>query len=339
VSLKVLDLSFNAITTVPNEILNFYRLQQLVLNDNRINRLPWRMDKLRRCKILFLQNNDLRFFPSFLVKMRGLEVLEISNNPVDNVTYGQPRSADDLLAVLAKQRPPSMYEADLVKEHPVQSADHVLLKNILRYKEGINSMEEFCKKELNTENLHFFLKVRKFRLNFKSATEIKHPDLIAEAKNINEHFVKVKSPEQINFSFDVLHKLRTKFDDDKELNQWMFDEVFDIVTQYLVDEILGRFKTMRENTSLLAQVHKQVDKRRKEKFTLCGKKPTPIPSKNHNRGKSMPRNKSVDLTSSQHSQSSELVSEAISFETRSFSEVRSSDILRPSAAGAVRPNE
>lgn len=85
--------------------------------------------------------------------MRSLEVLEISNNPFDMATYGEPRSAEELLQALCKQPVPEMYQEEAAQmDVALKDTPRDLLHTIMRYKEGVASIEDFCRKELNVEN-------------------------------------------------------------------------------------------------------------------------------------------------------------------------------------------
>ena len=88
-----------------------------------------------------------------LRRMKSLEVLEMSDNPFDAHLYGQPHSAAELLQTLCAQPVSALYASDAAAVHVAPwDTPRALLRGLLRYKEGIASVEDFCRKELNVEN-------------------------------------------------------------------------------------------------------------------------------------------------------------------------------------------
>lgn len=122
---------------------------------------------------------SFRFLPSyFLNRIVALEVFEFSNNPFHN-SYGQPRSADDLLQALAGQRviPPIYSEKDDILPSPplgggaggesssvrmreklekqMISPAAKFLRSLLKFKEGSAAFKDLCSREHIGDNFEY----------------------------------------------------------------------------------------------------------------------------------------------------------------------------------------
>lgn len=75
--LRVLDLSFNQLTTLPAALAKLSRLQMLNLSGNQLERLPSVVSRLTGLRTLDLSLNPLRQLPPTLAKLQRLERLDL----------------------------------------------------------------------------------------------------------------------------------------------------------------------------------------------------------------------------------------------------------------------
>ncbi|KZV83694.1 hypothetical protein EXIGLDRAFT_842752 [Exidia glandulosa HHB12029] len=78
--LRVLNLSFNEITTLQGWTQNFATLEELYLSGNKITTLPDDLHRLKRLSVLFLNGNKLQTLPAELTKLSNLSVLDVGSN-------------------------------------------------------------------------------------------------------------------------------------------------------------------------------------------------------------------------------------------------------------------
>ncbi|XP_018578634.1 leucine-rich repeat protein 1-like [Anoplophora glabripennis] len=78
-SLLLLDVSYNELTYIPNQICKLHKLTTLNLNNNLIKTLPAGIGNLRNLKIFSASNNFLVVLPGSIKKLR-LHSIDISNN-------------------------------------------------------------------------------------------------------------------------------------------------------------------------------------------------------------------------------------------------------------------
>ncbi|TAE46864.1 MAG: leucine-rich repeat domain-containing protein [Bacteroidetes bacterium] len=79
---RILDLSGQGLTEVPDTVWKMRALEQLYLNDNHLQVLPGQIGKLRRLKVLDLSNNHLSKLPPQLCRLSDLESISIVGNPI-----------------------------------------------------------------------------------------------------------------------------------------------------------------------------------------------------------------------------------------------------------------
>ncbi|KAJ8934464.1 hypothetical protein NQ314_013339 [Rhamnusium bicolor] len=99
-SLLLLDMSYNELTFVPNQICKLHKLTTLNLNNNSIKTLPAGIGNLRNLRIFSASNNSLVVLPGSIKKLK-LQSIDISNN---NFEQCIPNGA----AIFSKPLPVSM---------------------------------------------------------------------------------------------------------------------------------------------------------------------------------------------------------------------------------------
>lgn len=80
---KSLDLSYNNLQSLPEEIRNIRRLIELNCEINQINRLPENIGKLRSLKVLKLSSNRLSIIPDAVGSCCNLKELHLDNNQIE----------------------------------------------------------------------------------------------------------------------------------------------------------------------------------------------------------------------------------------------------------------
>ena len=75
-----LDLSFNRLRFIPDEIGKLSRMTNLNCENNDIESLPESMGKLRLLKVLKVSKNNLTSLPTSIGKCRKLTELYVDNN-------------------------------------------------------------------------------------------------------------------------------------------------------------------------------------------------------------------------------------------------------------------
>ncbi len=78
-----LDLSFNQLQCIPEEIGKLNRMTTLNCENNAIERLPESMGKLRALKVLKLSKNNLTNLPESIGKCRKMTMLHLDNNRIE----------------------------------------------------------------------------------------------------------------------------------------------------------------------------------------------------------------------------------------------------------------
>ena len=79
-TLKVLDLSYNYITVIPDEINKLKKLTSLKLGDNEIRTIPFKIGELTELERLEVFRNKITRLPSSMSKLKKLTVLDVSEN-------------------------------------------------------------------------------------------------------------------------------------------------------------------------------------------------------------------------------------------------------------------
>jgi hypothetical protein len=81
--IEFLDISFNQITHLPDEIAQLKRLKYFRCTDNQLQELPAGISDLTLLEELNLEGNKLRSLPQKLYKLKKLKVLKLGGNPLD----------------------------------------------------------------------------------------------------------------------------------------------------------------------------------------------------------------------------------------------------------------
>ncbi|WP_309474997.1 leucine-rich repeat domain-containing protein [Leptospira noguchii] len=71
----------NGFKTLPKEIGNLQKLQELYLNNNQLTTLPKEIGNLQKLQELYLNNNQLTTLPKEIGKLKKLNVLDLTGNP------------------------------------------------------------------------------------------------------------------------------------------------------------------------------------------------------------------------------------------------------------------
>ena len=156
-------------------------------------------------------------------------MFEFVENPFHS-SYGQFRSADDLLHALAKQKLPPIYHDEAQSMKVAQSPAAVFFKYLLRLKEGLHAMKEFCSKRHVAENfeyalpylpfddelltslftVRFYRRVDDFQHKYNSHKEIHHVDLERDAKAIIDNFIGPDATKKLRLPLEVLTKAQAR---------------------------------------------------------------------------------------------------------------------------------
>jgi hypothetical protein len=83
----VLDLSNNQIRTIPSEIGELTKLEELYFQDNILDMFPAEVRKFTKLRILDLSNNNITGLPAEVGQLSNLEVLDLSNNGFTGLPY------------------------------------------------------------------------------------------------------------------------------------------------------------------------------------------------------------------------------------------------------------
>lgn len=83
-NLKVLDLSNQSLSSLPEEIGALTLLKELYLFGNKLEELPQALSSLSNLEILWIQNNQLKVIPESISKLSKLkDIAAFSNHIVD----------------------------------------------------------------------------------------------------------------------------------------------------------------------------------------------------------------------------------------------------------------
>ena len=83
VRLRMLLLSHNELRELPEGLTNLILLQELGIDHNALTRVPGSMGKIEQLKIFTLSNNGVSRLPASMLSLKHLEVLDLSENPLD----------------------------------------------------------------------------------------------------------------------------------------------------------------------------------------------------------------------------------------------------------------
>lgn len=81
-NLRILDLQYNQLQTLPGEICGLQFLEGLFLYLNRLVSLPSEIGQLTNLKRVDVRSNQLRCLPPSLVRLKQLEWFSLSDNPL-----------------------------------------------------------------------------------------------------------------------------------------------------------------------------------------------------------------------------------------------------------------
>ena len=84
-NLKELNLNFNNLEFLPDDISRFQNLSSLNLNNNKIISLPASIGSLSKLQYLSLTNNKLQFLPNEISSLRNLKILHLEGNPIQEI--------------------------------------------------------------------------------------------------------------------------------------------------------------------------------------------------------------------------------------------------------------
>ncbi|MED4384705.1 DUF5011 domain-containing protein, partial [Bacillus mobilis] len=85
--LKILDLSRNSITTIPDN-MSFNKLRVLDLSYNKITEVPDSVWELPKLQALLLSNNKIKKIPEQKSKFLDLRILDLANNELETLSVG-----------------------------------------------------------------------------------------------------------------------------------------------------------------------------------------------------------------------------------------------------------
>lgn len=83
--LKVLNLSGNQFTAIPESVLEFNNLKSLYMGENQIRTLPKTLTRLHRLRFLYLGGNQLTDIPDDVGKLSKLESLSLCENKISSL--------------------------------------------------------------------------------------------------------------------------------------------------------------------------------------------------------------------------------------------------------------
>lgn len=86
-NLKYLDISYNDITYIPNDINKLNRLEYLNVEGNQIESLPDEFFELTHLEELYLEVHHLSVFPKSIQKLKKLKSLSISGDQFKEIPY------------------------------------------------------------------------------------------------------------------------------------------------------------------------------------------------------------------------------------------------------------
>ncbi|CAI2349555.1 unnamed protein product [Caenorhabditis sp. 36 PRJEB53466] len=86
-NVQVLDVSFNSLSSLPEDLGSLTGLTTLVARNNLLEHLPKSMQFLENMEHLFLSGNRFDYFPPVVMAMRKLKTLHLGANRIDNLPY------------------------------------------------------------------------------------------------------------------------------------------------------------------------------------------------------------------------------------------------------------
>lgn len=84
-NLKILNLSHNKIKLLPSSIGHLEKLESLLLENNLLESLPNEIVGLKNLKTFNLSSNKIKIFPKNVCILKNIELLDISKNELDSI--------------------------------------------------------------------------------------------------------------------------------------------------------------------------------------------------------------------------------------------------------------
>src|SRR5271156_3318991 len=96
--IRILNVSYNQLQTIPKELGQLASLQELYLSNNQIQTIPKELGQLASLQKLYLSNNQLQTIPKELGQLVSLQELYLSNNQLQTIPkeLGQLASLQEL---------------------------------------------------------------------------------------------------------------------------------------------------------------------------------------------------------------------------------------------------
>ncbi|XP_072310188.1 E3 ubiquitin-protein ligase LRSAM1 isoform X2 [Eucyclogobius newberryi] len=128
VTLKVLDLHENSLSSLPDDIGRLTSLQILNVEKNHLKMLPDSVGELRFLQTLNLKGNDLSELPSSVGSLSSLRTLDVSDNPITQLpqTVGLIRTLESFTLDAAKM----IYPPDTVCRDGTESIQRFLCSEL-----------------------------------------------------------------------------------------------------------------------------------------------------------------------------------------------------------------
>uniref|UniRef100_A0A8R1HHC1 Leucine-rich repeat-containing protein 58 n=1 Tax=Caenorhabditis japonica TaxID=281687 RepID=A0A8R1HHC1_CAEJA len=86
-NVSVLDVSFNSLSALPEDIGQLTNLTSLIARNNLLEHLPKSMQFLERIENLYLSGNHFEYFPPVIMALRRLKTLHIGGNHISELPY------------------------------------------------------------------------------------------------------------------------------------------------------------------------------------------------------------------------------------------------------------
>jgi len=83
--IRVLNVSYNQIQTIPKELGQLASLQRLYLYNNKLQTIPKELGQLASLQRLYLYNNQLQTIPKELGQLASLQELYLDNNQLQTI--------------------------------------------------------------------------------------------------------------------------------------------------------------------------------------------------------------------------------------------------------------
>lgn len=275
INLKDLNMAGNELVSISDRLLTFYRLRRLILNKNKLRRLPYAMNRLHALRVLAIEDNELTYLPNTIARLEYIEEITYLPNPFADPTMHE--DFDDmrsLLRFLRNQKVPPTYldearralELEKEKEEKL-TADQRIVRDLLKYKEGLEELEKWMTKEHSVENLSFYKEVRRFRKKYNSTVEIRTTELVTEAKAIFDKFISPNAPHQVNLPAEATANCIKMFTDSfnfpRGINQFIFEDAYKASFELMVSDTFQRFRLSEIGRDLLTQLEK-IQRKRKQ---------------------------------------------------------------------------